>query len=114
VIQSFVVFNYMSKHKLSPPTPRYTPSPTVYVHKYIHELTELIHLEILASDGVEQHALAAVGLNLLDCRGSEGVRLDCQALGAELDRLAILVVAADHLLIALVWWLINRVVMMDS
>ena len=57
----------------------------------------LVHVQVLASDGVEQHALAAIGLDLLDSRGREGVRLDSQALGRQLDRLAVLVVAADHL-----------------
>ena len=40
-------------------------------------------LKGLASDGVEENALSAVGLDLLDSRCGEGVRLDGEALSKE-------------------------------
>jgi hypothetical protein len=43
-------------------------------------------LEGLASDGVKKDALSAVGLDLLDGRGSESVGLDSQALPKQMRR----------------------------
>merc|ERR1712127_765482 len=60
-------------------------------------ISSLIHLQVLAGDGVEEDALAAVGLDLLDSRRGEGVRLDSEPLGRQLDGFPVLVVAPDHL-----------------